>query len=146
MNDCDNTVSSRAHHTLIHTNNTLEFKWQTWMLSKTEAFRFLFKFLFALWDINTQNNFRGFLPHDIIFSKYISGKGIFNHTQDKEVYHFALQDKFIFHGRVYPSNFQFFQEKQDLFIQHFTHKITDNGYYTIFEDIVIYDNVLISFD
>lgn len=124
----------------------IESMWHAWILSKTDAFQFLLKFLFSLWDINIHNNFRGFIPQDIVFSKYISGKGIYNHTQNKEVYHFSLHKTFFFYGRIYPLNFQFFKEKEDLFLYYFTHKIIDTGTFSIYEDILIHDDVLSSSD
>jgi hypothetical protein len=121
-------------------------EWKIWRELKTEAFQYLIDFVFLQWDLNEANNFQEFRPKDIIFRHYHCAKGIFGHWEEKEAYSFSLNSFLWFDGRVYPHNFQFFQEEQDLFIKNCTINLANNGVYTIYQDFINCDNVFCRFE
>lgn len=116
--------------------------WKLWRNSKTDAFNYLLDYLFKCWNINKENEFRGFVPDDLLFRNYHSAVGINDKWQDKEVYSFSLNSYLWFDGRVYNHNFQFYQEEKDLFIANHTRILASNGIYCIYQDLVLLDNVL----
>ena len=117
-------------------------KWSLWRKTKTEALNYLLDYLFKCWNMNKENEFRGYTPDDLHFKDYHSAIGITNKWEEKEVYSFSLNSYLWFDGRVYNHNFQFYQEEKDLFIANHTRKLASNGIYSIYQDLVIYDNVL----
>lgn len=121
-------------------------EWKIWKSEKTDAFKYLIEYLFLRWNLNESNNYFEFRPKDIIFRDYHCAKGITGKWENKEVYSLSLNSFLWFDGRVYYQNFQFFQEEQDFFIEECTVKISSNGVFSIFEDLITCDNVFCSYE
>jgi hypothetical protein len=111
--------------------------WTTWRKNKTNAFNYLLDHLFKCWNMNKENEFRGYIPDDLIFSHYHSAIGITDKWEQKEFYSFSINSYLWFSGRVYNE----YQENEDLFIQKYTRKLVSNGVHVIYQDLVIPENI-----
>jgi hypothetical protein len=125
---------------------TIFLEWKEWRDKKTEAFQYLIDYLFERWNLNEENNYFEFRPKDVIFRHYFVGKGIDGIREDKEVYSLSLNSFLWFDGRIYPKNFQFFEEEEDLFIKNCTVKLFDIGKYSIFQDVILCDDVFCRYE
>lgn len=110
--------------------------WKTWRKTKTDGLNYLLDILFEKWNMNKENEFRGYNPDDLRFRDYHSAIGITSKWEKKEAYSFSLNSHLWFNGRVYNDN-----EDDDLYIKNYTKKIANNGVYSIYEDIIVCDNV-----
>lgn len=105
--------------------------WALFRQTKTEKFNYLLDYLFEKWNMNKENEFRGYKPEDLQFRHYHCT----DKWHDKEAYSFSLSSYLWFDGRVYNHN----EGKSDLFILFCTKKLTSDGIHTIYQDLDVYD-------